>query len=458
MKQAQIYSTLLTRPGLPETLQRRIFAFGKANKNYDLLITLANYADLASSVDASLRTVSQAKVRIAWLTRPGRTPSEIAKATTGEKRVSTLTSVLQSGTLAPNLAQSIAAAAAERNSAALALTVLTTQPSITSEVAADLVRICVTGLGADAVLRPLVKRYLTSHKQYLETALWATTSIAEVETMVDLCTTIAPPLQLHIIDNLLIPHVKTQKALPLAQALEKLDNLSEEAIQRLLHACSMHPNPQPGRAYYGQHHNWDALRLRLTDGSDFKQHRQSNLDLAATTADTAEFTHLTTLAAQFSDNQLLQTLVCNQVVDISTVTSLIQSNYRARTYADNAIMQATDPMRAARLIVASGSWHRTAKHPLQSEIIDTMIEALSDSQTWLTPNDLRHFAINDLLTVEQIRALPLSCVDANLPSVLELAVAELGNNPAQWELFEALLVDGSAMSLGFAIELAKTSV
>jgi hypothetical protein len=40
--------------------------------------------------------------------------------------------------------------------------------------------------------------------------------------------------------------------------------------------------------------------------------------------------------------------------------------------------------------------------------------------------------------------------------MLAIAVGALGADPTQWELFETFLVDGSDMSLRFAIESAQT--
>jgi len=83
-------ATLLAAGELPLQVQRRLFDALDATKDFPGLAQLCHLADLDPEIDDKLAKVPNAKVRSAWLTRPGRKVEEVTAMVAKERRVTVL--------------------------------------------------------------------------------------------------------------------------------------------------------------------------------------------------------------------------------------------------------------------------------------------------------------------------------------------------------------------------------
>jgi hypothetical protein len=453
--QLAIYKALLSQRDLPVNLQTRIFEFSRSTKSVDLLVSLAGYGDLDPKLDTSLRRISNSKVRIAWLKRPGRSQAEITRAVAGEKRVGALTSILESGDLPATVTTQIASVALSRDSAQLALTVLRHGAGLTKTDQRRLVVTALTGLGADNQASSVIN-YIKAHSELALTAIAVTTRPSDLTGLLPLAGPLSAPTQKRILDELIAPLAENNlySAITIATLFEQHSALTPATQARLV-AVAEQVLARP----YSKNAQWELLHRRLTQGGQFKADRAAFLIEALSTNDIDRYRALATLSHQFEDNDLLGALLVNQNIEIVELLTLFTTNNqrRAREHSDAAITAATDAYRLARLVAQVGPYGRAfAAHPLRDAAIDLTLSAAALAEHWVSPNVVRQALDNGWLSTAQLLDLPLSLVLNSPGRVLAHAVAELGGDPAQWELFETFLVDGSTMTLGFAIESAKT--
>lgn len=104
----RVYNVLALSPQhLSEGVIRGIHRWAKQHKDVALLTTLASRPDLPQDVLAALAKEPHAKVRVAYLSRPDRTPEELAAAVAKEKRVTVLTAVAESSEASAGLLQAL---------------------------------------------------------------------------------------------------------------------------------------------------------------------------------------------------------------------------------------------------------------------------------------------------------------------------------------------------------------
>ncbi len=104
---AGVLNLLLAQPQLGIELQRRIYNHGSETRDHHLLARLAGHPELQAEVDASLGAVNSAIVRIAWVSRKGRTVEQIAEMVRSEKRVTVLLALVEAEGLPDELFRSI---------------------------------------------------------------------------------------------------------------------------------------------------------------------------------------------------------------------------------------------------------------------------------------------------------------------------------------------------------------
>lgn len=89
--------TLVDHPGpVPAEVLRRAFVVARSAGDENLLAMVARQPQLPDDVDAEIAKLTSAKVRSAWLQRPGRTTEEMADAIRKEKRAGVLAIVAES--------------------------------------------------------------------------------------------------------------------------------------------------------------------------------------------------------------------------------------------------------------------------------------------------------------------------------------------------------------------------
>ena len=106
-KLESILQILLNDQNLDQVFHERIFEFGKKNKNYQLLSTLAKRSDLSNSLKVKLNEVNSYLVKISMLSRPGITEEEIVDSLKKESRVKVLSSLASSKGLSIAIYESI---------------------------------------------------------------------------------------------------------------------------------------------------------------------------------------------------------------------------------------------------------------------------------------------------------------------------------------------------------------
>lgn len=452
MDQNKIYTTLLTQPALPPELQRRILAFGKASRDKELLVKLAHYRDLTDECDKAIRKIPQAKVRIAWLTRPARAIEEVTKAVAGEKRVGALKSILDAGTLAPDLVTTIANVAVERNSASLAMATLATQSVDDVTLARSLVAAAASGLGSDQCVSPLAK-YLAAHPQYAQVALESTKRPSDLDQLMPLVKPMPADLQTHLLDTLIVPFVATGAygALRLVHSFEQVTGLTPQSVETLRAAV----NRAAAQGSYRT--QWQAVSSRLDGGEDYRANRTALLQESTTTTDMTRYGELTLIANQFADNEMYRALSANVHAPVDTVLGVFARRPDSGALCGVAIDASDDIERITLLVNGAGAYSSALEsHPRRDEILDATIAAAQTSQPWVNTAMLTRAVRESWLSHEQFMSMPLSLASSFPTPMLAIAVGALGADPTQWELFETFLVDGSDMSLRFAIESAQT--
>ena len=78
---------LLSKSDIPADLQKRIFTWGKAQKDYDLLATLQRYEALVDEIDEMLATITNHQVQAAHVSRPGRDMAVLSTRAKKDRRV-----------------------------------------------------------------------------------------------------------------------------------------------------------------------------------------------------------------------------------------------------------------------------------------------------------------------------------------------------------------------------------
>lgn len=81
---------------MPYERQTLLFTMLNGNRDWDNLARMCLLPNLAPELDTKLSKVGSAKVKASWMSRPGRSSEEIAKAVRGERRISVLESLAAS--------------------------------------------------------------------------------------------------------------------------------------------------------------------------------------------------------------------------------------------------------------------------------------------------------------------------------------------------------------------------
>ena len=110
MSLAKIYGALVVNDQtLPGDLQLAIATWCTSQSGRDqILADLVRRTDLDSRVDTIASVIANAKVKGAWLSRPGRSPEELVKLVSQEKRASVLIAVAESDNVSTELLDAMA--------------------------------------------------------------------------------------------------------------------------------------------------------------------------------------------------------------------------------------------------------------------------------------------------------------------------------------------------------------
>ena len=92
---SNLYNVLVRDSQCPPATQRRILVVGKSHNDGSLLATLAGHKNLPQDIDEAIGERTGAKERAAWMARKNRTPKEVREALTREKRFAVLQSAAQ---------------------------------------------------------------------------------------------------------------------------------------------------------------------------------------------------------------------------------------------------------------------------------------------------------------------------------------------------------------------------
>jgi hypothetical protein len=90
-------------PSLPTDVLRSAFVCATEMKSEHLFVALATRADLPSDMDAEIAAMPGARVRSAWLSRPGRTAEELEQHIKKEKRATILAAIASSEHATPDV-------------------------------------------------------------------------------------------------------------------------------------------------------------------------------------------------------------------------------------------------------------------------------------------------------------------------------------------------------------------
>lgn len=105
---SKMYQGLLASSELDIRLQRRILAFAKQEKDFDLIAKLCLHPKLDPEIDLEIKEIEAAVVKVAWLARPGRTLAELVEFTKDEKRGSVLSEVVSRADMPTELYEQVA--------------------------------------------------------------------------------------------------------------------------------------------------------------------------------------------------------------------------------------------------------------------------------------------------------------------------------------------------------------
>jgi hypothetical protein len=97
-----VLDCLMEADSVPSEQQHLLFTMFNQCRDWDQLARLCAIKDIDPDVDAKLAKVSSAKVKAAWMSRPGRTTEQMAAAVRGERRISVLEAMAAS-TAEPDL-------------------------------------------------------------------------------------------------------------------------------------------------------------------------------------------------------------------------------------------------------------------------------------------------------------------------------------------------------------------
>lgn len=120
-----LWAQMAHAPNITPVMQRRAFDWALRAKNWKTIGILAHNQNLTDEIDDLIGALRQAQPRIAWLTRPGRSPEQVAAALEGEDRGTVLVTLARLVTDSSTLARVLDAAEASTRTTPLetALTV-----------------------------------------------------------------------------------------------------------------------------------------------------------------------------------------------------------------------------------------------------------------------------------------------------------------------------------------------
>ena len=83
---AGVFQVILDKKIIPEKIQNKIYQHAVINNDYELIVKLINLDNLDSNLDKEIAKIKNSKVRSAWLSKKGRSVSEISEVLQNEKR------------------------------------------------------------------------------------------------------------------------------------------------------------------------------------------------------------------------------------------------------------------------------------------------------------------------------------------------------------------------------------
>ena len=81
-----VFQVILDKKIIPEKIQNKIYQHALINNDYELIVKLINLENLNSNLDKEIAKIKNSKVRSAWLSKKGRSVSEISEILQNEKR------------------------------------------------------------------------------------------------------------------------------------------------------------------------------------------------------------------------------------------------------------------------------------------------------------------------------------------------------------------------------------
>lgn len=193
-----VYNSLLLTDKLSLENQEIIFDYGVRNKDNVVLVSLAQYKDLAPEIDAKIAELPAAKVKAAWVSRQGRSSQEVEAMIKKERRQSVLLALAEFDNLTEESYKFIAKRGNEKVAA-----VIINNPQVpkeSRELAAQIIAKSVTSYTKVATYS-----VLGSASDLHDVVLMNTTDLNLVSYIADSVVELEEATQARVVDSVLIP-------------------------------------------------------------------------------------------------------------------------------------------------------------------------------------------------------------------------------------------------------------
>lgn len=102
-----VFHIMLDKKSIPKIIQNKIFQYALTNNDYILFEKLLNIKNIDHNIDIEISKIKNTNVRSAWLSRAGRSKSEIIELLKSEKRKKIINSLINDNPEAVNLINGI---------------------------------------------------------------------------------------------------------------------------------------------------------------------------------------------------------------------------------------------------------------------------------------------------------------------------------------------------------------
>jgi len=471
------YSSLLGTGGLPVAGQLQLFNFAKNSRNTGLLVRLAHYPDLCEEVDGILAGVTLAKVRVAWLTRAGRSDEAVRKAINSEKRVTVLCALALEVGLPAEAVCELVDTAVRLKHAKLGYNLLVHQ--MLNEML--MTRVCgVLGeVGLDQLTsaqRRGLSDYLKGHEAAAVAILAKAASVSCALAVIRMCGYLDADILDRLIADVVVPAARlirptvdnlalqsSRMTLDLMAAIvqtQVLSTVSEARLRELL---------QEEGGFQDWLREWRTPSTHALS-SFLEYDRQSLITEAATSCDTNRLIFIMKQARTSNDLLVEQAVISNPTLDGEDLIAVAKLAFPAVVY--DAAYKAGSLERAATLMYASLTFYVAPDWPADDRSRDIMKSLFEMCCTRGLPDrwSARRLCRSGYTETPDMLALPAEVLwrkldrwdgeteeDGARLELIQLVADRLGNDSSVWGLFETL-IDGSQLSVSEAIGAAQVAV